>query len=254
MTRVLSAIVATIALCLSSLGVVGTADARQPHRTGRDVSISVGSHTAQSGDEVVVTGKVHPWSPGDAVTLQVRAAGAKVWKNLRTVRLQHSDLTVTDRVHRAGVRWYRLWAHPTSKHPGGYSGRAAKVVVYRPLRLTDLTPTSNAGFMSADATMYGGQQYPDSLMTTAGDGAHTIEYDVSRCSAITASPGVQNDVAGPVDISVSVAPGSHGRISGPFGGFPATWVLRHVQALSLSATTTNGAQAVLGSPSVYCPF
>jgi hypothetical protein len=252
--KVLAAAVVSIALGLSSLGVTAAAVPGQSHRDGRDVSVSVGSHTAQTGDEVVVTGHVHPWSPGDPVTLQVRAAGHEVWKNLRTVRLEHSDLTVTDRVHRAGVRWYRLWAHPTAKHPGGYSGRAVKVVVYRLRPLTSLVPISVAGFVSGVATMYGGQTYPDSLITTGGDGVHTIDYDVRRCTAFSSATGVQNDVAGPVEISVSPTPGSPGRVLGPLGSGTYTWTLHRVESLRLSATTTGGAQAVFGTPSVYCPF
>jgi hypothetical protein len=219
----------------------------------RDVSISVSTRTPQVGDTLTFTGNVRPWSPGDRVVLQVRKAGHARWKNVRQEVLSHSDYTITDRVHRAGVRRYRLFVPPTSKHPAGYSGRVLKVEVYREVLLTSLTPTSNTGFTTGTVHMSTYEQ-PNSLVTS-GDGQHTIEYDLDgKCTSLTTWDRVVDGSpeSGQVtEESVTVEPG---RVEGPVGPDPGFRYLIRAQTLRLSVTTQGGAVFAFGAPVVNCRF
>jgi hypothetical protein len=130
------------------------------------VTATVNKTEPLEGSKVKIKGSVKPAVPGATVTLQLRYADQKKWKNLATDKLSgQGRFRFKDKVSSVRERKYRVVKKASAGHAAGHS-KSLNVTVFGWRDLTSLSP--------ATATLFGewqtgvkmnGVEYPDSLRT-----------------------------------------------------------------------------------------
>ena len=216
-------------------------------RRAPGVTLEVNEAGPSSRQKITFSGRVHPWAQGERLTLQVRPEGAARWKALRTVRLSHRDFEITDKVRKAGIRRYRVLAHPAGQDV--VTSQQVKVTVYRTVSLTYLEPIASRTMAEVPSVSMYGLTYLDSL-ATSGDGTHYLDYDLrGRCTELNVTPGLEShskpEGQGGWSIDGDGAPVEH---------VTNFYMVSGVRTLRFNAQTTGGAIVGFGSPVGRCAF
>jgi hypothetical protein len=263
-------IAAGIALAATAVSAtaLASADAAPGHHqqgTARggayQVSASVNRSEPLKGSRIKIKGSVSPAAPGAKVTLQLRYADQKKWKNVGTDRLSaQGRFRFKDKVSSVRTRKYRVVKTASPGHAAGHS-KSLKVTVYGWRDLTSLSPANASGFGEvASGVKMNGVDYPNSLRsyTPYPPGSpSTIAYNLNRdCTSFKGVPGLDDSSAQNGSATISMSTDGTVRYTGVFAltqAAPVAFDVTKVFRLTVSATLTGG-NAAVGTPQVLCSF
>jgi hypothetical protein len=253
----ITTITTIVTITLATTGAVGSPPTNPQHSPEHPAqrwaySISIyqqGQDVAVAGDTLKIKGDVSPAAPGQTVQLQVKYRDHKRFKNLASATLtKNSKYTFQTDVETNRDRVYRV-VMPASPRSSQISDRL-KVRVYQWVPLTRLG--SGAGFTEGTASI-GGTSYPDSIIRTTftgpGEALFYVPLD-SRCRKLEAVAGLTDDSPAESGAQLNISPLTLTLTRGP--AQPVTLDLAGRFELRVTATTANGAVAVLGSPQALC--
>jgi hypothetical protein len=225
------------------------------------VTATVNKSEPTEGSKVKIKGSVKPAAPGTKVTLQLRYADQKKWKNVASDKLSgQSRFKFKDKVSSVRERKYRVVKTASAGHAAGHS-KSLKVTVFGWRDLTSLNPATSNGFGEyATGVKMNGVAYPDSLRSYTpyppGSG-NSIDYNLDRdCKTFRGVAGLDDTSPATGTATIQISTDGTPRYSGSFAltqSAPVTFDVTKVFRLTVSATVSNG-NAAVGTPQVLCSF
>ncbi len=256
---VLAATLSTTALASAE---AGTSHHASSARAGAySVTATVNKSEPLQGSKVKIKGSVKPAAPGAKVTLQLRYADQKKWKNVASDTLSgQGKFKFTDKVSSVRERKYRVVKQAAAGHAAGHS-KSLKVTVFGWRDLTSLSPATLSGFGEyPTGVKMNGVAYPNSLRSytpyPAGSG-NSIDYNLDRdCKTFRGVAGLDDSSLATGTAQISLSTDGTVRYTGSFAltqSAPVALDVTKVFRLTVSATLSNGTAAV-GTPQVLCSF
>lgn len=265
-TTIAAGVVLAAALSATALASADAAPghhASQPARAGAfKVTATVNKTEPLQGSKIKIKGSVKPAAPGSKVTLQLRYADQKKWKNVATDTLSDSGkFTFKDKVSSVRERKYRVVKPASAGHAAGHS-TSLKVTVFGWRDLTSLSPATASGFGEYEnGVKINAVAYPNSLRsyTSYPPGApNSIDYNLNRaCKSFRAVVGLDDSSVVTGTATVSLATDGTPRYSGAFTltqSAPVAFDVTRVFRLTVGATLGDGGVAAVGTPQVLCSF
>jgi hypothetical protein len=256
-----------LAATLSSTALA-SADAAPSHHASTTakagafkVTASVNRTEPLEGSKVKIKGSVKPATPGSKVTLQLRYADQKKWKNVASDTLSGAGkFKFKDKVSSVRERKYRVVKTASGGHAAGHS-KSLKVTVFGWRDLTSLHPATATGFGEyATGVKINGVEYPNSLRSYTpyppGSG-NSIDYNLNHdCKSFRGTAGLDDSSLASGSATIQLSTDGTVRYTGSFAltqSAPVAFDITKVFRLTVSATPNNG-NADLGSPQVLCSF
>jgi hypothetical protein len=253
------------ATALASADAATTHHALSPAKAGAyTVTASVNKAEPLQGSKVKIKGSVKPAAAGAKVTLQLRYADQKKWKNVATDTLSgQSKFKFKDKVNSVRERKYRVVKTASGGHAAGHS-KSLKVTVFGWRDLTSLNPATATGLGEWDSGVkMNGVAYTNSLRTFApfppgSGGPSSIDYNLDRaCKSFRAVAGLDDSSQAAGTAQISISTDGTARYSGSFAltqSAPVAFDVTKVFRVTVGATVANGGVGAVGTPQVLCSF
>jgi hypothetical protein len=265
-TSIAAGIAVAAALSATALASADAAPSHHQHAHARagtfTVTASVNKTEPVQGSKVKIKGTVKPSAPGAKVTLQLRYADQKTWKNVATATLTgRSKFKFKDKVSSVRTRKYRVVKPAGPNRAAGHSA-ALKVTVFGWRDLTSLNPAARNGFGEyLNGVRMNGVAYPNSLRSYAPyppGSPNSIDYNLDRgCKTLKGVVGLDDTSQASGTSQVSLSTDGHVRWTHAFALTQATPITLDVTKafrLTVGATPASGGVAAVGSPQVLCSF
>lgn len=265
-TTLATGLVLALSLSATALASADAATSHHPQGTARagafTVKATVNKAEPLQGSKVKIKGSVAPAAPGAKVTLQVRYADQKQWKNVAADTLSaRGRFEFRDKVSSVRTRKYRVVKAAAKGRAAGHSG-SLRVTVFGWRDLITLSPATYSGFGEvANGVKMNGVDHPNSLRSytpySAGS-PNSIDYNLDRdCKSFRGVAGLDDSSPAAGTAQVQLSADGAVRYSGAFALTQAAQVafdVTKVFRLTVAATPANGGVAAVGTPQVLCSF
>lgn len=189
---VLAAVAAGSSLTTTAALAAPAADTAVAHRAPApawNATLAISRTVIDSGQRVVLSGKVTPAVKGAAVTVQKRLAGKK-WVNETKVKTSATGAyRYADMPRTAGKRSYRVVVQPTRTRSKGTS-RTVALTIFRWLDLTKVASRSSSGTRSLTSIAINGVAYDRGFAGYPYYNTGFVDWNFAkRCTSLTARFG-----------------------------------------------------------------